>query len=186
MNAHEPINALLVAALAAAAEGYHVFPCLPNKKEPAVKAWQKLATTDPDQIKKWWQQNPDFNIGVVPALSGCYVLDQDGPVGGEGLARLERDHGSLPDTLMVRTPSGPSNFHRWYAGECPNSVGTLAEKVDTRGRSLDGRLGYALLPPSRTQKGGYEYVLLLGMVMFFIALAGGRRYSLDRLISKEL
>ena len=35
-------------------------------------------------------------------------------------------------------------------------------------------------------KGGYEYVLLLGMVMFFIALAGGRRYSIDRLIGKEL
>ena len=34
--------------------------------------------------------------------------------------------------------------------------------------------------------GGFEYVLLLGIVMFAIALYGGGRYSLDRLIGKEL
>jgi putative oxidoreductase len=35
-------------------------------------------------------------------------------------------------------------------------------------------------------KGGFEYVLLLGIVMFFISLRGGGRYSVDRLIGKEL
>ncbi len=35
-------------------------------------------------------------------------------------------------------------------------------------------------------KGGYEYVLLLGIVMFAIALRGGGAYSVDRLIGKEL
>jgi putative oxidoreductase len=35
-------------------------------------------------------------------------------------------------------------------------------------------------------KGGYEYVLFLGIVMFAIALRGGGPYSLDRLIGKEL
>ncbi|MBS0246733.1 MAG: DoxX family protein [Proteobacteria bacterium] len=35
-------------------------------------------------------------------------------------------------------------------------------------------------------KGGYEYVLLMGVVVLFIALAGGRRYSVDRVIGKEL
>lgn len=35
-------------------------------------------------------------------------------------------------------------------------------------------------------KHGYEYVLLMGIVMFAIALRGGGRYSLDRLIGKEL
>lgn len=34
--------------------------------------------------------------------------------------------------------------------------------------------------------GGYEYVLLLGVVSFAIALRGGGPYSLDRLIGKEL
>jgi len=35
-------------------------------------------------------------------------------------------------------------------------------------------------------KGGYEYVLFLGIVMFAIALRGGGPYSVDRMIGKEL
>ena len=34
--------------------------------------------------------------------------------------------------------------------------------------------------------GGYEYVLLLGIVLFVIAIRGGGPYSVDRLIGKEL
>jgi putative oxidoreductase len=34
--------------------------------------------------------------------------------------------------------------------------------------------------------GGYEYVLLLGVVLFAIALRGGGPYSVDRQIGKEL
>ena len=35
-------------------------------------------------------------------------------------------------------------------------------------------------------QGGFEYVLLLGIVMFAISLRGGGPYSLDRVIDKEL
>jgi len=35
-------------------------------------------------------------------------------------------------------------------------------------------------------KGGYEYVLLLGIVMFAIAIRGGGPYSVDRLVGREL
>lgn len=35
-------------------------------------------------------------------------------------------------------------------------------------------------------KGGFEYILLLGIVMFAIAIRGGGPYSVDRLIGKEL
>ena len=35
-------------------------------------------------------------------------------------------------------------------------------------------------------QGGYEYVLLIGIVLFAIAIRGGGRYSFDRLIGKEL
>jgi putative oxidoreductase len=34
--------------------------------------------------------------------------------------------------------------------------------------------------------GGYEYVLLIGVVLFAIAMRGGGPYSVDRLIGKEL
>lgn len=35
-------------------------------------------------------------------------------------------------------------------------------------------------------KGGFEYVLLLGIVMFAVALRGGGPYSVDRWLGKEL
>ena len=35
-------------------------------------------------------------------------------------------------------------------------------------------------------KGGYEYILLIGIVMFAIAIRGGGPYSIDRMIGKEL
>ena len=35
-------------------------------------------------------------------------------------------------------------------------------------------------------QGGFEYVLLLGIVMFAIAIRGGGPYSLDRVIGREL
>jgi putative oxidoreductase len=34
--------------------------------------------------------------------------------------------------------------------------------------------------------GGYEYVLLIGMALFAIAMYGGGRYSADRIIGKEV
>ena len=35
-------------------------------------------------------------------------------------------------------------------------------------------------------QGGYEYVLLLGVVLLAMAIRGGGQYSLDRVIGKEL
>ena len=35
-------------------------------------------------------------------------------------------------------------------------------------------------------QGGFEYVLLLGIVLLAIAIRGGGPYSLDRMIGKEL
>ncbi len=35
-------------------------------------------------------------------------------------------------------------------------------------------------------QGGYEYVLFLGIVCFFIAIRGGGRYSVDAMLPKEL
>ncbi len=35
-------------------------------------------------------------------------------------------------------------------------------------------------------QGGFEYVLLIGIVMFVVAIRGGGRYSVDRMIGREL
>lgn len=152
-------------ALAWAGAGFFVFPCLEGSKEPAISRKNggrgvHDATTDPEQIRKWWAINPLFNVAVAPARSGCYVVDQDGPLGAETLARLSKDHGPLPTTLTIRTPRGPSNLHHWFQGECPSRVQGLGTKVDTRGGLADGTSqGYVLVPPSIVNGAAYETIV---------------------------
>ena len=55
----------LCSALAAADAGWHVFPCAPGSKRPALREnWQDLATTDAGRIRAWWARQP-YNIGVA-------------------------------------------------------------------------------------------------------------------------
>jgi AAA domain/Bifunctional DNA primase/polymerase, N-terminal len=145
---------MLEAALKWASKGFAVFPLQPLGKEPlAGSNGHQDATTNADAIRAMWTKTPDANIGVSPAHSGMFVLDQDGPRGAETIATLEMEHGLLPATLTFQTPRGPSHLHRWYRGKCGTSVGRqnkdgrivgLGPKLDTRGYG-----GYVLLPPSR-------------------------------------
>lgn len=140
--------------------GFFVFPIKAGVKyPPAIDEWQNLATDNLDIIDKWWSDNPGYNIGVVPGRSGMFVVDQDGPVGAQSLARLEGSNQALPSTLTVQTPTGPDRLHRWFLGQARSTVSTvLGPKLDTRGKSVDGKYGYVLVPPSRTADGEYRYI----------------------------
>jgi hypothetical protein len=63
---HKPIleeNEKLFHALLLARE-YRVFPVAENaKKPPMFREWQIQATRDEDQIRNWWGQWPNANIG---------------------------------------------------------------------------------------------------------------------------
>jgi hypothetical protein len=127
MNSGEPGRAqrvLLRTATSIAARGWHVFPCAPGGKHPALQgSWPLLATTDPARIGRWWLRVP-YNIGIACGPSGLVVIDTDlpthgqphdsarkpAPTGLEELARLCREHGQpFPaGTFTVRTPSGAS------------------------------------------------------------------------------
>ena len=48
----------LAAALDLAAVGVSVFPAGPDKR-PLLAGWQKKASTEPEQIRKWWLDHPD-------------------------------------------------------------------------------------------------------------------------------
>lgn len=148
------------AARAWALAGFYCFPCVPLGKEPATRHGLNDATTDLDQIDKWWAENPSYNIGIVPARSAMFVLDVDPPLGFETLARLEAENGVLPATMTIRTPRG--GRHHWFMGECLSTAGTetggLGPKLDTRGQG-----GYVLVPPSyvidpkKGIDGAYDY-----------------------------
>jgi hypothetical protein len=140
---------LAIAAVAYAENaGVLVHPCRPNRKEPILDAWQKLATMDAWQIGRWWQQRPNANIGI--ACGGpkrLLVVDIDPDKGGEvTFANLEVEHGVLPETVESITPSGGRHVYLVVPAERPmpgNSAGKLGPGIDTRGQG-----GYVVAPPS--------------------------------------
>lgn len=143
----------LQAALQWADRGFRCFPLQVNGKKPLWEGWPELATTDHDQIRRWWS-NPvygenDFNIGCVP---DGLVVDIDVKDGKDGLAGF-LDIGGTFDTLTVRTPSG--GFHLYYtATPTANTAGTLAAGVDTRSTR-----GYVVAPGSNIDDNIYALVL---------------------------
>ena len=69
---------LLKAALDYARIGWHVFPLLPGRKEPATSHGVKDATIDLFQISRWWSSGKEYNIGLACGRkSGVYVIDID-------------------------------------------------------------------------------------------------------------
>jgi hypothetical protein len=78
----EPLT--LKTALRYAAMGWPVLPLVPNKKVPATAHGVHDATTDPAQIKRWWGENPTYNVGIAAGKeSGLVVFDIDPRNGGE-------------------------------------------------------------------------------------------------------
>ncbi len=134
---------MLNEALAYASQGFHVFPIVPGQKQPPLtRNGFKQATTDPEQIRAWWTEHPEANIGWHLDASGMCAIDLD--LG----APMDLD---LPATMTVRTPSG--GRHMIYEGQIPSSQSKLAPHVDTRGVG-----GYTLLPPSILANGrAYEF-----------------------------
>jgi Bifunctional DNA primase/polymerase, N-terminal/AAA domain len=131
-------------ALAYAARGFRVFPCIPGTKEPRVKAFYDVATADPQAVHDMWSDPVTgwalpHNIGVD--CTGMIVVDIDMKAGKDGMASyLALD---LPlDTLTVRSPSG--GRHAYFAGPSKSlSVGKLGEGLDIRSHH-----GYVLAPGS--------------------------------------
>lgn len=121
--------------------GIPVFPCVAGSKAPATANGFKDATTDLEQIDRWWQDDPQYNVAIEPGRVGWCVIDLDPPVGEASWATLLLEHGRAPDTYEVRTPRG--GRHLYFKGSLPPSASKLGEKIDTRGNG-----SYVLVPPS--------------------------------------
>lgn len=172
-------------ALRAARAGYHVFPLQIDGKKPIFHAkrtckrsgpcsgpeghlgWEQRATTDPEQIRRWWSTKP-YNVGIACGPSKLLVIDLDeghgatAPEEFEGarngrdvLQMLARRAGEpVPDqTLTVSTPSGGGHLYFRNDSALRNSSQTgLGWKIDTRGEG-----GYIVAPGSVRPEGRYQF-----------------------------
>lgn len=136
-----------------AKSGWYVFPIARGQKDPPLVRWGKERSTDIKQIKKWWTEYPEANIGIATGPSGLFVLDLDIKNDKDGVAELELlelMYGELPPTLTAKTPSG--GRHLIYAGEAGSSVSKLGPGIDVRSTG-----GYILAPGSKLLGGGGMY-----------------------------
>jgi hypothetical protein len=142
-------------ALAYARSGWPVFPCRPDSKEPATKHGFRDASTDPSQIRSWWQRHPTANLAIATGRPGPDVLDVDqhGSAGnGFAAFRRLRDEGPLDTvSVIVATPGG--GLHAYFTGSDQPSGRLPSQHLDFRARG-----GYVLAPPSQVNGRPYRLV----------------------------
>jgi putative DNA primase/helicase len=164
-------NPMLAVALSYAKRGWWVFPlhaikdgacecregadCDKPGKHPAIKGWNKEASTDPAKIEGWWGNRPDRGIGIATGEgSGLTVLDVDGDEGVEELGRLA-EAGGMPMTPC--SSSRPGRFHYYFAHNpaIKSKSKNIGAKLDTRSDN-----GYVVAPPSRHATGStYTWIV---------------------------
>jgi hypothetical protein len=135
----------LAVALELAAQGVFSFPALTTwnertqklDKKPAIAGWREAATTDPEQIKKWFATFTEAVPGIELGRSGLFVVDLDRhPGAADGVAAFKAFRGSnpAPQCPTTKTPSGGYHLYFRQPGEpLGNRTGTLPAGVDCRG-----------------------------------------------------
>ncbi|MEK7194256.1 MAG: bifunctional DNA primase/polymerase [Patescibacteria group bacterium] len=139
-------NNMLEQALRCHALGFSVIPLREKDKMPlmAWKQYQKERAS-PDQIRAWFKQFPNMNIGVATgAISGVVVIDVE--KGGS--------IGDLPITATAKTGGGGWHLYYKYPNRpIGNSTKKIAPLTDVK---ADG--GIIVLPPSIHPSGNsYEW-----------------------------
>lgn len=132
--------------------GWCLFPIRPGRKHPPLFDNNlALASNSTAQVWAWNVQFPGCNWGLSLAKSHLIVLDVDtkeGKQGRESLDRLELEHGRLPYTRRVRTPSGGEHI---YFTE--TNVVRHRMRLDAFGPGIDSP-NYVLVPSCTLTAGG--------------------------------
>jgi Bifunctional DNA primase/polymerase, N-terminal/AAA domain/Primase C terminal 1 (PriCT-1) len=119
--------------------------CKSRGKHPLTPKGFKDATLDLDQIRAWWEEWPNANIGMPTGPRSSYwVVDIDPPEGERSFESLCNGYPELP-TVPVQTTGrlGKQLFFLYNGKEIRNSSSVLGLNIDVRGLG-----GYVVLPPS--------------------------------------
>lgn len=155
------MNPLLTAALAYAALGWRVVPlhnlnkegactcqswrdettqgpCGTPAKHPRFKGFREQASTDSQQIEKWWSQWPRANIGIITGgQSGILALDVDPRNNGDqsrDALFVKHSQPLVVLTTTARTGGGGVHYYfKWPAGLALDSFLELADGLEVIG-----------------------------------------------------
>lgn len=136
------------AAVALASGGVPVFPVAVGGKQPLTRHGFHDATTNLDQIRRWWSATPGANIGMpTGAASGLVVVDVDVHGPANGYVALDRaDNAGLLAgwEALIHTPT--DGLHAYY----PATPGTEQRSWQAARVGIDfrGDGGYIIVPPS--------------------------------------
>lgn len=143
---------LLEAALAYASWGWPVLPVLPNSKLPACAHGVNDASTDPEQITRWFADRDDLNIAIAAgSRSGLVVLDIDPRNGGDdSWSSWTDERGAQGDGAVQLTAGGGQHYLASYVEGVKSCK--LRDGIDLLS---DGR--YFLAFPSRIEGRSYTW-----------------------------
>ena len=118
-------------------------------KHPRTRDGFKSATTDVQQIRRWWDRWPTANIGIDCGRARIIVVDVDPRNGGDdSLTDLEQRHGRLPHTVTQCTGGGGQHYIYRMPDDRDFKSGKLALGIDIKAIG-----GYILGAPSNHASG---------------------------------
>ncbi|SDL57724.1 bifunctional DNA primase/polymerase [Nonomuraea jiangxiensis] len=124
---------------------------------PLSPAWHMQATTDPAQLTRWWQAEPEANV-ILPTGRVFDVFDVPLAAGLSALTRIDAD-GAQPGPVAangdrvlfyVATRGNPEDEDEWWSCHLDCDPATID---DTPGLRWHCRDSYVLAPPSTLPTG---------------------------------
>jgi putative DNA primase/helicase len=136
----------------------HAAECKQFGKTPWVR-WKQYQTElpDADEVRRWWAQLPNSNVGMVLGFAGTVGIDCDGEEGARLLQ--EESAGDLPPTWQFRR--GAQSTRHLY--RMPDGIRPRTAPIRGDGEHEELRfLGFGsqtVMPPSRHKDGDlYEWL----------------------------
>src|SRR5699024_58379 len=132
---------------------WSIFPIYYKTKRPITQHGFHDATNDMEQIKRWWSEYPNANIGLPTGkVNDIIVIDIDPRNNGNySFERLIDEHEPFPHTVECLTGGGGNHIYFKYDERINKSTIQGYDGIDVQGNGK-----YVVLPPS-THPNGKKY-----------------------------